>query len=174
MAIHKHKPIPQLSQSDIDRFWGFVDRSQLGPGGCWEWNAATNPLGYGLVWIKSNGDYVQRRAPRVAFRIGSGSDPGDLFVCHKCDNPMCVRPDHLFLGDDQANVDDMIRKGRRNGRKFLDGEGHELSKLKNEDVMRIRELSRNGMGSAAISRRFCVNPQTISKIVHRHLWKHLP
>ena len=80
--------------------------------GCWLWNAACRTTGYGV--FSYNGKPVT--ASRVSYILYKGTDPGDLFVCHTCDNPKCVNPDHLFLGTNQDNVEDRKRKGRPAGR----------------------------------------------------------
>lgn len=80
--------------------------------GCWLWNAACRTTGYGV--FSYNGKPVT--ASRVSYILYKGTDPGDLFVCHTCDNPKCVNPDHLFLGTNQDNVEDRKRKGRPVGR----------------------------------------------------------
>lgn len=90
-----------------ERFWSKVDRSD--PDGCWPWLAGRHFRGYGFFAV--NGRNV--RANRVAYRLQVGPIPPGLFVCHRCDNPPCVRGDHLFLGTHQDNMDDMAAKGRR-------------------------------------------------------------
>lgn len=86
-------------------FWEHVDRSD--PGGCWGWTGSVDSKNYGRV--KSGGK--AHKAHRIAYAIAFG-DPGDLFVCHRCDNPICVRADHLFLGTIQDNNSDRDAKGR--------------------------------------------------------------
>jgi hypothetical protein len=88
-----------------DRFWTKVQKSD----GCWQWTAYRDPMGYGR--FRLNGE--ARLAHRVSWEMHNGSiSPEDLCVLHKCDNPSCVNPDHLFLGDRIANVADMVAKGR--------------------------------------------------------------
>lgn len=87
-----------------DRFWSRVLRTDE----CWLWLGHLSDGGYGRMSVGSK----SRNAHRVAWLIHHG-DPGALDVLHRCDNRQCVRPDHLFLGTAQDNVDDMIRKGRR-------------------------------------------------------------
>jgi len=93
-----------------DRFWAKVDKaSGLGPQGtCWEWQASLNSDGYGNIGIEQMTD----RAHRLSWRLHYGPIPDGLSVLHKCDNPPCVRPDHLFLGTQADNVHDMQAKGR--------------------------------------------------------------
>jgi hypothetical protein len=95
-----------------ERFWAKVNKAEgLGPAGdCWEWTAAKTTAQYG-AFMKVKG--VQILAHRFSYELTHG-DIGDrkLFVCHRCDNPACVNPAHLFLGSHQQNVDDKMSKGR--------------------------------------------------------------
>jgi len=97
-----------------DRFWSHApDRP---PWGCWLWRGATNGKGYGVVrW-----DGHQRSAHRVSWSIRTGSEvPRGLYVCHHCDVPNCVNPDHLFVGSPRDNTLDQIAKGRHTNREKL-------------------------------------------------------
>ncbi len=99
---------------------------------CWEWSTPFNTYGYGLIHIKRK----QLMAHIVAYRIYKGSTNG-LCVLHKCDNPPCCNPDHLFLGTKKDNTQDMMRKGRG-----LVGEKNGQSKLTNLQAQEIRELAK--------------------------------
>jgi hypothetical protein len=85
----------------IERFWSKVDKTE----NCWEWTGALTPNGYGRL--------AHEGAHRVAYRLTYGDFDQGLFVCHRCDNPKCVRPDHLFLGTQFDNMRDCSTKGRR-------------------------------------------------------------
>lgn len=91
----------------VERFWSKVDRS----GDCWEWQASRSTHGYGFFGRDGKVLY----AHRVSYEITNGlipKGPKRLHVCHHCDNPPCVRPDHLFLGTASDNLNDAYRKGR--------------------------------------------------------------
>lgn len=96
----------QPKASDGIRFWRHVDKS----GDCWVWTArrAKGSKGYGLTTIGR----VTVKAHRLSWQLANGPIPSGLHVCHRCDNPPCVRPDHLFLGTHQDNMADKVRKGR--------------------------------------------------------------
>lgn len=93
-----------ISEEEKARFWSFVGDKDY----CWEWTGAKNNHGYGnfrlngAMWI----------APRAAYRIIFGGIPAAMCVCHRCDNPGCINPDHLFLSDHQGNMTDKQSKGR--------------------------------------------------------------
>lgn len=102
----RHKPIPAPSPVWVKRFYSRLERT---PRGCWEWTGSKDGKGYGTVGLAKQ----TYRTHRVSFRIQHGVDPGDLLVCHTCDNPSCINPDHLWLGTVLDNAHDMIAKGRR-------------------------------------------------------------
>lgn len=78
------------------------------PDECWPWTAATRRRGYGIFTVNRR-NFV---AHRLAFQVATGIDPGELLVCHTCDNPPCCNPAHLFLGTNSDNMRDMVAKGR--------------------------------------------------------------
>lgn len=94
----------KLTKVSRERFWSKVSCSE----GCWLWTGAKTEKGYGVFGIGKETD----KAHRIAWRLSYGPIPKCIFVLHKCDTPACVRPEHLFLGTNQDNVNDMIRKGR--------------------------------------------------------------
>jgi hypothetical protein len=106
-----------MLKQTAESFWAKVDTT----GDCWLWTRNTDADGYGRV--RWHGKYV--RAHRLAYTLTHG-DPGDKMVCHRCDNPTCVRPEHLFTGDNSLNMRDSVEKGRHgeSGRTHCDN-GHE-------------------------------------------------
>jgi len=94
------------SESFLQRFWSKVEKTE----GCWEWTAS-KVVGYGQISAGRRG-LQPLKAHRVSYEIVNGRIPSGLFCCHKCDNPACVNPDHLFLGTQKDNLDDMYAKGR--------------------------------------------------------------
>lgn len=100
-------PQHMLVASAEERFWSRVKKSD----GCWEWTGPrkNSRSHYGAFFPKQGEHWA---AHRYAYTLAHGPIPDGLLVCHRCDNPPCVRPDHLFLGTDRANHDDMVSKGR--------------------------------------------------------------
>lgn len=148
--------------SVITFFWNRVDK--LGPvhpvcGQCWTWLGGKNTDGYGNL---SKSKYVGATlAHRVSWIIHNGDIPKDLFVLHKCDNPSCVRPDHLFLGTNSDNIADSKAKGR-----WSEGERCPLARLTQKQVDDIRTRYRRGLGRV-LAEEFGVSRMTISLIIRK-------
>ena len=119
-----------LSEDDEERFYKHVFNK--GEDVCWSWLIASDQDGYGRFFL--NGRNIP--AHRVAYYLATGNQPGDLKVCHICDNPPCCNPKYLFLGTSQDNVDDCIQKKRR---RHLYNEDHQHNKYSNELILEIRE-----------------------------------
>lgn len=161
-----------------DRFWAKVNKDGpihpiLGTA-CWPWAGAMVSGGYGHIGMGGQG-YV---AHRVSWELANGAIPDELFVLHKCDNPPCVRPEHLFLGTPLDNMRDMIAKGRdryptgkANFRPAI-GENNGLSKLTERDVIEIRAIGRS-RSQSDIAREYGVHQSLISLILSRRIWDHL-
>ena len=136
--------------------------------GCHLWTAATNKAGYGK-FSTSNGKW--NLAHRIAYERVNGKIPDGFLVCHKCDTPSCVNPEHLFIGTYNDNNKDRELKNR--GRQ-QSGEKHGRSKLTANEVVQLRELVASGeMSSYAASKKFGINSKTAHDIVSGKLWKHV-
>lgn len=143
----------------------FYSKIELIPFSACHWWVGCNSGGYGQISI--NGDMVYSH--RVAYSMAVGEVPGDMEVCHKCDNPSCVNPDHLFRGTHSENMKDMVDKSRTGADKRR-GEKNATSKLKDSQVMRIR----GSIGTlASIGKRYGVSESTVSLIKKRKIWSHL-
>ena len=108
----------------------FDSKIQINNSGCWIWEAATDKDGYGYF----NDGTRNVRPHRYAWEITNGKIPKGLYVLHKCDNPPCCNPDHLFLGTAKDNIDDCLAKGR-----FPMGKNHYMNKLTDQQVTEIRD-----------------------------------
>lgn len=143
------------------RFWEKVDAS-AGPDKCWQWTGAHDEHGYGRI---SRGGHQGKvlRSPRVSWELHNGPIPEGMFVCHKCDNPPCVNPAHLFLGTAAENAADMDRKGRRN---------HPSIKLSAEMAGAIRAAFADGdMTQQALAEQFGVSRPMVNMIINGRYWK---
>ena len=162
----------------ISRFWAKV---QMGDS-CWLWTASKRSKGYGAFCWHEQGQLVQGRAHVFSFRLLYGAIPLGLCVLHKCDNPACVNPDHLFLGTKSDNNEDMRRKGRHvpggthcgaNGN-WKRGEAHHAAKLDAAKVQEIRALYASGSWSySKLAARFSVGVSAIHKVVNGSRWSHI-
>lgn len=141
-----------------DRFWEKVpNRPQSG---CWLWGASKKPNGYGQLNI----DGVPRYAHRISFELENGAIERGHVVRHKCDTPLCVRPDHLEVGTQLDNIHDMESRGR--SRKIgLPGERNPAAKLTDSQIHSIRENRSSSLSQ--LSRAFGVSSQRISQIQAR-------
>jgi hypothetical protein len=132
--------------------------------GCWDWTGGTVTGGYGSIW--HNGK--TRRAHRVAYQVFCGPVTDAQDVCHKCDNPGCINPAHLFAGTTAENIADMFAKGRNSCSR---GSDQHLSKLTENDVVAIR--SAEGITQRELAKRYGVHLTVISKVRRREIWKHI-
>jgi hypothetical protein len=187
--------VSDLETSTVkDRFWSKVDNS-AGPDACWLWTACRGKFGYGMFQVKFKRSMT---AHRLSWIIASGDISAGLLVCHRCDNPPCVNPAHLFLGTNSDNIADRHVKGRdasgfRNGaytqpHRLPRGEHHGsrtkpdrtsrgsdvgTSKLTEPMVADIISLHRAGVTRADIARRMGIGWTTADAIVKRRTWAHV-
>lgn len=146
------------------RFWEKVNKTDH----CWEWTGGTS-RGYGQ--IHNNKKKGMMYCHRLSWEIHYGFIPQHLCVLHHCDNPLCVRPTHLFLGTQKDNAIDMVKKGRCPDRK---GEKNNSAKLKENNVREIRELFTNGnLSQREIGEKFNVCTEIIYRIIHKRSWGHV-
>lgn len=144
------------------RLYGNVKRN----GKCLEWAGNKDKNGYGRMSVHNKSTLTHR----IAWELSNGPIPKGLCVLHKCDNPSCIRIDHLFLGDRIDNNHDCIRKGRANKRGLI-GEEHNLAKLTDADVMAIRASDERGKD---LAERYDVEQTTITDVRKGKTWQHLP
>jgi hypothetical protein len=134
---------------------------------CWEWMGTRDKNGYGS--FRASGKTY--KAHRVSWSFYFGDVPDGLDVLHKCDNPKCVNPYHLFLGTDVENAHDRAVKGR--AYKPV-GELCVHAKLTNEKVLKLRaEYACGGITYSELGKKYCIDSGTASRIVNRKTWKHI-
>ena len=174
-----------------ERFWEHAERGSEDD--CWEWQGYRTSKGYGRMQV----NYISLGAHRLSWEIHNGPVPDGLLVCHRCDNPPCVNPEHLFVGTCVDNAQDMLAKGRattgasngahtqphrrprgdRNGarthpEKWRRGEAVNGAKLTESSVREIRRLA----GTASTYRladKFGVSPATVQRTIARKTWRHV-
>lgn len=161
----KEKVWEEFQERFQRRFWAQVDRSN-GDDKCWPWTGRDRK-GYGYIYLLGR----EVRATRISWLLTYGTISSDLSACHRCDNPACVNPNHLFMGTHQENMDDMRDKGRRAPAPV--GQDHPMAKLTDNDIRAIRLLLADGVSQVEIARRFTVTPSTISWIASRKHWAHV-
>lgn len=144
------------------RFWRRVDKTPT----CWNWIGPVSNRGYGLLHHVDK----MKKCNRIVWIITNGEIPKGIHVLHKCDNTLCVRPSHLFLGTHTDNMRDCIKKGRGNKAR---GERVTNSKLTESQVLHMRKLDSCGHASSQLSRKFGVAYNTVRHVVTRGTWKHI-
>ena len=139
--------------------------------GCWEWTG-TLRKGYGRLIIGSRTEKTRKSvsAHRLSYETFNGKITDGMFVCHKCDNPSCVNPEHLFLGTRQDNVNDREAKNRNN---HALGESVGSSKLTKNDVKEAIKMRNNGKTYQSIANYFSVHKKTIMNIIKQKTWSHI-
>lgn len=193
--------VPKIRPTTEDRLWRKVNKDGPIPthcphlGNCWEWTGNKGGSGYGMIWFEGR----SRPSHRICWQLIYGPIPEGLIICHHCDNRLCVRPDHLFIGTIADNNADMMEKGRyarglqsgahthpervaRGLRAGVHtkpetrarGERHGRSKFTEAIVIEIRRLYAGGESQRSISNRLGVSQPAISTIVRGIHWTHVP
>lgn len=154
--IRYHHARLRLSDKEKEKlFWSKVKKSK----NCWIWQAYCDAHGYGQM--EFNKKLIGTH--RYSWIISFGEIPKGLYVLHKCDNPSCVRPSHLFIGTQKDNGIDMMKKGRGGN-----------SKLTIENVKEIRKLYKNGLKNfTEIARKYGVSDYAISSIIKKRQWNYV-
>lgn len=152
----------------MNRFWDKVDKN--GNNGCWNWVAYHNSDGYGKLSINGKSEF----AHRISWVLHFGDIPHGLCVCHHCDNPRCVNPDHLFLASHTENMKDMKIKGRTSLCKNF-GEKNGNSKLTSENVESIRRLASSSENHYGLMKSICetynISKATLYRVISYKTWK---
>lgn len=149
-----------FAKQDVERFWSKVDRRQ--PDECWLWIGKTIARGgYGQIWFNCK----RSIASRVAMSIALGREPNrNIYVCHRCDNPPCCNPSHLFLGTCSENGLDSVSKGRSGG------ENSGVAKIDSETAHEIRQALLLGASQRAIARLYAIKQPAVSLIARGETW----
>jgi len=154
----KQKPIEE-------RFWAKVNKS--GPNDCWNWIGGKDEDGYGRIGVGPIPGKVLK-THRFSYTIHKGEIPDGMLICHKCDNPSCVNPKHLFAGTNLDNRRDAKKKGRQYYPGFL-------SKLTVDQVKEMRQIrSETGLAYQKIGDRFGVSQTTAMHAIKGVTFKNLP
>jgi len=134
--------------------------------GCWDWLKFKDRNKYGHIKVLGKSELVHR----VAYQTLVGDIPSGMFVCHRCDNPSCLNPEHLFIGTNQDNIDDKVAKNRQSKIGQQKGSKHSLAKLTEKDIVdiRISTLSQNKLALL-----YGMTQSSISQIQNKITWSHV-
>lgn len=149
-----------MKPSRAERFWARVEKLD----GCWAFKGAHSADGYGSFWDGTRAV----RAHRYAWELANGPIPAGLLIRHSCDNPSCVRPDHLSLGTDADNKADSMARGRHHH-----GERHANARLTNDLVLLIAARVAAGEVQAAVARDLGVSAHAVRSVVSLRTWRHI-
>lgn len=153
-----------------ERFWSKVEKTP----DCWVWKSTRRTDGYGVFWYSPT--KRQERAHRLAYEDAEGPIPAGMSLLHRCDNPPCVRPAHLFVGTQADNMADMTEKGRRStgprhAQREQSGEANHMARLTAERVADIRAMGLAGYYELDIAERFGVTKSNVGLILRGETWR---
>lgn len=153
----------QYMQRKRHSFWARVN---IGSGEeCWEWQGGKYHFGHGATTLRGR----PAKAHRVAWELSRGPLPAGAYLLHKCDNPPCCNPAHLFVGTQADNMADMVKKKRHSH-----GEKRTLAKLTDERVRDMRFLAETlPVSRRALAAAFGVSPKCVTLVLARQAWKHV-
>ena len=166
VSKHRYNVLMPRYRPIAERFWEKVHKGD----GCWEWTAYRSADGYGMIG-RERGDGVER-AHRLSWELHFGPIPSGTAVLHRCDNPPCVRPSHLFLGTQTENVADSVAKGRHRSPVHY-GERHHWARLTEAEVREIRAAFDIGIPCRDLADMFHIHPETVRLIGKRQTWAHI-
>ena len=147
--------------STLDRL---MRKCRIADSGCWEWTGALDRQGYGKIGV--NGKTISTHRLSAHIHLGFDMDP-DLCVCHRCDNPLCFNPAHLFIGSVSTNMLDAAFKGRSSGM------ARPEAKVTDAQVLEMRCRHANGETQRQLAAEYGLTFQGVHKIVTRKTWRHL-
>ena len=146
------------NKTNAQRFWSKVNITDLFD--CWEWTGAKNSNGYGQILFNNR----DMGAHRVSYLLNNGTIDNNLYVLHKCNNPLCVNPAHLYLGTPQDNMNDKLKAGRQRSKSIVS----------ENQVKEIIALLKTNMTQNKIAKIFSVSRGLIRDINTMRTWKHIP
>jgi hypothetical protein len=152
----------QKLQTDEERFWTKVEKTE----GCWNWTGSKLPKGYGQFWFNGKRGYAHW------FLLPTPLKKGQV-ARHSCDNPSCVRPDHILVGVQQDNVNDMMDRGRHNPT-GMPGAVNPFAKLTDEHATLLRACPSTFGALTQLSKILGIHRSVAGKIKNRQAWNHLP
>lgn len=173
---HSRRGKPYPRRPILDRFWEKVNKNGPLPdaypslGSCWIWTSIIRPRRWGYGVFTLDGECAPYKpgkkmlAHRFSYQLEFGEIPPGMFICHRCDNPPCVNPEHLFLGTPKDNTHDSIRKGR-----FLEGDRHPASKVSDIGVGIMRCLADIGVSVRATATMFGISRAQAYRIIRGEL-----
>ena len=156
----------KFDSKDVTRFWNKINKTNKHE--CWEWLGSKDSCGYGRFGFR----YTLLSSHRVAWELTNGKIIDTLHILHRCDNPACCNPDHLFIGTHQDNMNDRDMKGRAGGGSLI-GEANPRSKFTEGQIISMRNLYKSGLKQKIIAVKFHTSQPVISAIVNDKYWKHI-